>query len=1213
MTPAGLGGRVRPVSPVWQLTFQGIGPAANTTLVGGVSQILLVFQALRPSREVGRQVQVHLMRGGSFYSERRIANATVSEHGLVEVLWTVPADQDLYGAAWFALTDNETDCFLGWAPARTDLWDVANPAGVVSIVPDVCAADAQSQYCQDSCPPDSVEFSSAANNSTRPVCVSISPCGPLEYTDRYTQQCQSLQPCWNTGPCLCAENQIVFQMDAPCICRQPTSQEFAPPTPTTDRWCGTNTTCPSGTYDSGTKSGLCMSLSVCEQTSEFESVRPTPTSDRRCTALTRCTEKQYQSTPPTPTSNRYCSAHTECLPTEHTSLPPTSTSNRYCQPCPAGTFPTSTSCQKFTVCPAGTVAYIGNDFYFSSNNSAAHDVTCVGCPFGKFKPVADNTVECQPWTWCQPGYHLIVVPYPWSDTVCAPCAPGTTDDRFLGTTATTARPTSDILLTANPTVPFTSMEGQVSSSTIATNISPTAAANTMDNQDPSDWRITIANEISSSAIACQACAAGASITQNTSLGPCSTHYCNAGTFSRDAALPCEPCILGQTFAARKGQSECFPTTDCGAENAFEVIAATVTSDRLCRAWTVCHYVLEAEDLVPTITSDRTCKLAPLLDLSQGKSKMFRLVAARNFSSPSVTFAPDLLKNFRANGWQVSFIGLQLPCGLSMDSETGQLEGTVFSSGRFPLAMGLMFTDTNKEIGYTRFVSVASLDINLTIEVDDCSDETCHGHTCKDDTPMDGVYECLCPSDGLYDAQCNFLSAAISSNNDNATSVLGGSAGAIATLCIVAGLATIYIRRAMKRQRRQIKTLIQSAQHTLNTEMMPTATGDKSPVNAATMLHRLEVARKWLVLDPIELGSGEFGVVHLGRLVRPGQETVQVAVKQLRGNASTDASRTFLLETYLTALLDHPHIVKVLGMYTYGLPFLVALERMTNGCLVSYLKSGRTYLKTLHLLDAARGLCEAMVYLGKVGIVHRDLAARNVLVGADLHDVKLADFGMSRDIQEKTYYRQTASERVPVKWLAPESIQRRLYTHASDVWSFGILLWELFSLGTQPYPEHTALEAAMAVASGYRMPTPALAPARMYRCMFTMWCQRPKDRPTFTAINQVIYELLESSSTQLQCPCLEVSPTDHEVIDNNNSDLVEELLVDGEPVRNTGNRRPRYLVPIDTADIDDYRKDGFLLRDVTKRPVSGRYGVSDIDMAASGFGDWCGVDIGSTAC
>jgi serine/threonine protein kinase len=239
-------------------------------------------------------------------------------------------------------------------------------------------------------------------------------------------------------------------------------------------------------------------------------------------------------------------------------------------------------------------------------------------------------------------------------------------------------------------------------------------------------------------------------------------------------------------------------------------------------------------------------------------------------------------------------------------------------------------------------------------------------------------------------------------------------------------------------------------------------------------------------------------VSLANFQKTDGSTLQVAVKALHQHGVPESeSKQFEYEARLLVALEHPHIIHAIGVCFRSSPQLLVLELMSGGDLKKYLRDNRASLFSLpsSLGRACVQIADAMEYLERKRVVHRDLAARfdfpisfialpschrNILVGANgLETVKLSDVGLSRTLASSDYYRKTSNNKVPVKWMAPESILERVYTSASDVWSFGVLCWEVYSFGETPYPRKAAEEVLIAIAKGYRMERPALCPENMY--------------------------------------------------------------------------------------------------------------------------------------
>ncbi|XP_043257692.1 proto-oncogene tyrosine-protein kinase ROS isoform X3 [Colletes gigas] len=255
-----------------------------------------------------------------------------------------------------------------------------------------------------------------------------------------------------------------------------------------------------------------------------------------------------------------------------------------------------------------------------------------------------------------------------------------------------------------------------------------------------------------------------------------------------------------------------------------------------------------------------------------------------------------------------------------------------------------------------------------------------------------------------------------------------------------------------------------------------------------------------------LGCGAFGEVFQGNaknLERPG--ITPVAVKTLRKGASAQEKTEFLQEARLMSHFRHKHVLRLLGVCLDTDPPLLVLELMEAGDLLSYLRASRSLQPTdphaLRLQDLL-AMCEDVArgcrYLEELHFVHRDLACRNCLVSARDREnrvVKIGDFGLARDIYKNDYYRKIGEGMLPVRWMAPESLVDGVFTSQSDVWAFGVLMWEITSLGQQPYPARTNLEVLHHVRAGGRLPKPLNCPPALHQLMLRCWS--PADsRPSF---------------------------------------------------------------------------------------------------------------------
>ncbi|XP_074491437.1 megakaryocyte-associated tyrosine-protein kinase isoform X1 [Sebastes fasciatus] len=267
--------------------------------------------------------------------------------------------------------------------------------------------------------------------------------------------------------------------------------------------------------------------------------------------------------------------------------------------------------------------------------------------------------------------------------------------------------------------------------------------------------------------------------------------------------------------------------------------------------------------------------------------------------------------------------------------------------------------------------------------------------------------------------------------------------------------------------------------------------------------KLELSKTGWLLDITKLklgesiGEGEFGAVYEGEYM--GQ---RVAVKTIKCDVTAQA---FLQETTVMTKLQHKNLVRLLGVILdKGLH--IVTELMTKGNLVNYLRTrGRSVVSSVQLLRFALDVCEGMEYLESKKLVHRDLAARNVLVSDDCA-AKVSDFGLTK-LDSKV----SDNAKLPVKWTAPEALKKEKLSTKSDVWSYGVLLWEIFSYGRQPYPKMSLKEVKEMVEGGYRMEAPEDCPPGVYSLMRICWEQEPRRRPAFHKLREKLErEMFERS-------------------------------------------------------------------------------------------------------
>ncbi|XP_046880094.1 melanoma receptor tyrosine-protein kinase-like isoform X2 [Hypomesus transpacificus] len=244
-----------------------------------------------------------------------------------------------------------------------------------------------------------------------------------------------------------------------------------------------------------------------------------------------------------------------------------------------------------------------------------------------------------------------------------------------------------------------------------------------------------------------------------------------------------------------------------------------------------------------------------------------------------------------------------------------------------------------------------------------------------------------------------------------------------------------------------------------------------------------------------LGSGAFGTVFKGIWLPEGENVkIPVAIKVLREATSPKANQEILDEAYVMASVDHPYVCRLLGICLTSTVQLVT-QLMPYGCLLDYVRENNEHISSQCLLNWCVQIAKGMSYLEERRLVHRDLAARNVLVKSPQH-VRITDFGLARLLtaNEKEYHADGG--KVPIKWMALEAIQHWTYTHQSDVWSYGVTVWELMTFGSKPYDGIPAIEIASVLEKGERLPQPPICTIDVYMIMVKCWMIDADSRPRF---------------------------------------------------------------------------------------------------------------------
>lgn len=280
----------------------------------------------------------------------------------------------------------------------------------------------------------------------------------------------------------------------------------------------------------------------------------------------------------------------------------------------------------------------------------------------------------------------------------------------------------------------------------------------------------------------------------------------------------------------------------------------------------------------------------------------------------------------------------------------------------------------------------------------------------------------------------------------------------------------------------------------------------------------EVEKENLIIDE-EIGKGSFGMVYKGQLLTE-KGALRCAIKTVPPTSTPKQRVDFLREASIMKQFDTYHVIKLMGVISTSSPVYVIMEYMENGDLKKFLyglrevyqQEKKTLVDGIYLMAAQ--IADGMAYLASKKFVHRDLAARNCMVGEN-RVVKIGDFGLARDVYDNDYYRRDTQGKLPVRWMSPESLKDSLYTSASDVWSFGIVVWEMVTFSASPYQGLSNDEVIKRVIQGHTMARPENCPDKLFYIMERCWKRNAKDRPTF---NDIVEYLLPETKNQLYPNC-----------------------------------------------------------------------------------------------
>ncbi|XP_034410978.1 LOW QUALITY PROTEIN: ephrin type-A receptor 4-A-like [Cyclopterus lumpus] len=269
-----------------------------------------------------------------------------------------------------------------------------------------------------------------------------------------------------------------------------------------------------------------------------------------------------------------------------------------------------------------------------------------------------------------------------------------------------------------------------------------------------------------------------------------------------------------------------------------------------------------------------------------------------------------------------------------------------------------------------------------------------------------------------------------------------------------------------------------------------------------------------------IGMGNFGDVCSGRLRVQGKREIYCGHQESEAGYSDKQRRDFLSEASIMGQFDHPNIIRLEGVVTRCKPLMIITEYMENGSLDAFLRKHDGQFTVIQLVGMLRGIASGMKYLSDMSYVHRDLAARNILVNSNLV-CKVSDFGLSRvleDDPEAAYTTRATGTylspggKIPIRWTPPEAIAYRKFTTASDVWSYGIVMWEVVSYGERPYWEMNNQDVIKAIEEGYRLPAPMDCPVVLHQLMLDCWERERAERPTFSQILNMLDKLIRNPGT-----------------------------------------------------------------------------------------------------
>ncbi|XP_041130648.1 ephrin type-B receptor 2-like isoform X4 [Polyodon spathula] len=346
-------------------------------------------------------------------------------------------------------------------------------------------------------------------------------------------------------------------------------------------------------------------------------------------------------------------------------------------------------------------------------------------------------------------------------------------------------------------------------------------------------------------------------------------------------------------------------------------------------------------------------------------------------------------------------------------------------------------------------------------------------------------------------------------------IIGSAAAGVVFLIAVVVIVIVCNRRGFERTDSEYTDKLQ---HYTSGHMTP---GMKIYIDPFTYEDPNEAVREFAKEIDISsvkieqvIGAGEFGEVCSGHLKLPGKREIFAAIKTLKSGYTEKQRRDFLSEASIMGQFDHPNVIHLEGVVTKSSPVMIITEFMENGSLDSFLRQNDGQFTVIQLVGMLRGIAAGMKYLSDMNYVHRDLAARNILVNSNLV-CKVSDFGLSRFLEDDTSdptYTSALGGKIPIRWTAPEAIQYRKFTSASDVWSYGIVMWEVMSYGERPYWDMTNQDVINAIEQDYRLPPPMDCPSALHQLMLDCWQKDRNNRPKFGQIVNTLDKMIRNPNS-----------------------------------------------------------------------------------------------------